>query len=115
MSDIIEEYEKWWINELDTYHQNGFWDKIRIDETRGTKISDINVIINKSYYLINEYDGVPFKEVNDDGQIVTKRIDLTNDNVFLKDLRFILKPYRQGINSKASASYIFSESNYDKM
>ena len=34
MSDIIEEYEKWWINELDTYHQNGFWDKIRIDEAR---------------------------------------------------------------------------------
>lgn len=64
--------------------------------------------------MINEYDGVPFKEVNDDGQIVTKRIDLTNDNVFLKDLRYILKPYRQGINSKASASYIFSESNYDK-
>jgi hypothetical protein len=114
MSDIIDEYEKWWLNELDTYHQNGFWEKIRIDEARGTKISDISVIINKSYYLINEYDGVPFKEVNDDKQIVTKRIDLTNDNVFLKDLRFILKPYRKGINSKASASYIFSESNYDK-
>ena len=45
MEDIIESFEKWWLNELDTYHQKGFWKKVRIDETRGTNIKDIGIII----------------------------------------------------------------------
>lgn len=58
MEDIIESFEKWWLNELDTYHQKGFWKKVRIDEARGTNIKDIS-INNMGIILKTLYSNIP--------------------------------------------------------
>ena len=113
MEDIIESFEKWWLNELDTYHQKGFWKKVRIDETRGTNIKDIGIIISKVKELLRTYEGIPFRKINGYNEIITKRIDFSNDNVFLKDLNFVLRPYDSFTNIKFKGSYLFSEARYD--
>lgn len=113
MSNIIEEYEKWWINELDTYHQNGFWDRLRIDETRGTNIKDIGFILNKVKDFIKQYIGKPYERIHSVTQIITKTIDFSNDNVFIKDLTLVLKPYKRNENNRISGSYSQSMSEYD--
>lgn len=114
MSDIIAEYEKWWINELDTYHQNGFWDKIRIDETRGTNIKDITIILDKTKEVIKEYIGKPYGRVHSVTQIVTETIVFSNCDVFMEDLTLVLKPCRYNENTSVSASYNQSISKYNE-
>lgn len=114
MNDIYEEYERWWINELDSYHQMGFWERLRIDETRGTNIKDISVIINKIENLLKTYYGKPFERINSASQIVTPPIDFSNDNVFLNDLTLVLRPYINGSNTKIAGSYKQSISKYDE-
>lgn len=113
MENIHEEFEKWWLNELDTYHQNGFWKQVRIDEVRGTNIKDFSLIINKAKELIDKYEGIPFKKINGYNEIITKKIDFSNDNIFMKDLRFIIRPYSNYTNIKLSGAYLFSEAKYE--
>ena len=113
MEDIIESFENWWLNELDTYHQKGFWKKVRFDEARGTNIKDISIIISKVKELLRTYEGLPFRKINGYNEIITKRIDFSDDNVFLKDLNFVLRPYDNFTNIKFKGSYLFSEARYD--
>lgn len=114
MCNIIEEYEKWWLNELDTYHQNGFWDRIRIDETRGTNIKDISIILKKVKEVIKDYIGKPYGRIHSVTQMVTETIDFSNEDVFMKDLTLVLKPYRFNENPRISGSYSQSVSKYDE-
>lgn len=113
MKEIFETFEKWWLNELDTYHQNGFWKQVRIDEVRGTNIKDFSLIINKAKELIDKYEGMQFKKISGYNEIVTKKIDFSNDKIFMKDLRFIIRPYSDYTNIKLSGAYLFSEAKYE--
>lgn len=102
MEDIIESFEKWWLNELDTYHQKGFWKKVRIDETRGTNIKDIGIIISKVKELLRTYEGIQFRKINGYNEIITKRIDFSMIMFFSKTLisYYVLTIILQILNSK---------------